>query len=130
MTVKIKDTKEHIKDLEEDIKEEVIRIRTKLKMEDRTIIKLIWRVMQRAARCRMTRMKKHLKKKDNRRRKRNKQQQKRDAIHEEVSIPEDLKEFKDLEMFKIKNKEEEKSNKLEPPELEEVLAIGVDLSVE
>ena len=47
-----------------------------------------------------------------------------------MSIPEDLKEFKDLEMFKIKNKEEEKSNELEPPELEEVLAIGVDLSVE
>ena len=41
MTVKIKDAKEHIKDLEEDIKEEVIRMRTKLKMEDRTIIKLI-----------------------------------------------------------------------------------------
>ena len=102
MTVKIKDAKEHIKDLEEDIKEEVIRIRTKLKMEDRTIIKLIRRVRQRAARCRMTRMKKHLKKKDNRRRKRNKQQQKRDAIHEEVSIPEDLKEFKNLEMFQIK----------------------------
>ena len=71
MTVKIKDAKENIKDLEEDIKHKVTRMRTKLKMEDSTIMELIWRARQRAARCRMTRMKKHQKKKGNRMRKRN-----------------------------------------------------------
>ena len=72
MTVKIKDAKENIKDLEEDIKHKVTRMRTKLKMEESTIMELIWRARQRAARCRMTRMKKHRKKKGNRMRKRNK----------------------------------------------------------
>ena len=49
MTVKIKDAKENIKDLEEDIKHKVTRMRTKLKMEESTIMELIWRARQRAA---------------------------------------------------------------------------------
>ncbi|MCP3678952.1 MAG: hypothetical protein GY782_01110, partial [Gammaproteobacteria bacterium] len=136
METKIQDAEEHVKDLEEDTRREVNRMREVLKLDEKKIIKHIRKARQKAARAKRALEKKHKEKKTHTRKKRDKQKtkdkEKRDKNEQRENdvVPEDLKEFRGLEIFTLKDLEEEEKKQVEQPSTEDVLSIGVDLSTE
>ena len=129
MDTKIDDAKQHLKEEEIKLREEVEWVRTVMGMEERRVIRLMKRARQKAARVIRKVRKKNKRKLINlRRKKQNTETDKKRK--EEESKKSNNEPFRDLEIFEVKSHEEEEMKKLATPDGDAVMTIGVVLTPE